>query len=154
MIKKRIYGNILLKLEIGGEKMKKTVLSILAVGSLISGMGTITYAATERAKVSYSAHVKKLTDFETANKKKNSNNSYGINNVTSVGGALSSWIENTSGGNITSKVNYNSKGEYRMNYTNSNATAYQDKYVRLNISTQLTQSGGVSTAGSWTPDKE
>lgn len=74
--------------------------------------------------------------------------------MTSVGGALSSWIENTSGGNITSKVNYNSKGEYRMNYTNSNATAYQDKYVRLNISTQLTQSGGVSTAGSWTPDKE
>ncbi|GLC89233.1 hypothetical protein [Lysinibacillus piscis] len=104
--------------------MKKTIKIMAAtvvVGVMTSAMGAA--AATWE---SYSANVPTFNDYETtAMTKTTTGSAYNQVNYIEKDGKLVSWIEDTSGSNISSKVSYSTTGKKTMDYTA--ASTWKDK---------------------------
>ncbi|TSB45876.1 hypothetical protein [Alkalicoccobacillus porphyridii] len=130
-------------------KLKKVIGSVAVIGLLLSGTGAIAHAATYYA---YSATVPVINDYETASKTKATTGS-AYNSVTAIqkDRKLTSWIENTGGSNLTTKVTYSSTGSKTMDFK-GNASEVKGKSVRLNISTATSELNTATTSGSWTPN--
>ncbi|MET3576480.1 MULTISPECIES: hypothetical protein [Bhargavaea] len=126
---------------------RKVATGLLSLGLFSIGTGI----ATAATYYDYDARVPAIADFETTNKTKQTTGS-AYNNVTYLakGASLVSWVENTSGTNITSKVTYSSTGKKTMDY--KAASTYKGKSVHLNISTPFGENEAVSTKGNWTPN--
>ncbi|WP_199426747.1 hypothetical protein [Thermaerobacillus caldiproteolyticus] len=128
--------------------MKKKFLTSLTICGLVVAAATGVQAARQIG--SYDTNVPVIADFESGSLKKD-NTSSAVNNVEKVDGGLVSWIENSSGGNITTKVSYSTPSRYLLDY--SSASSYVGKSVHLNISTQTNVWNSVSTKGTWSPDE-
>ncbi|MEC1179637.1 hypothetical protein P9B03_14145 [Metasolibacillus meyeri] len=131
------------------KKFKKALTTIAVTGLLLSSLGTLTKAATYE---SYSYVVPIFEDSVTSLIKKETTGS-AYNKVSTIqkDRTLVSWVENTSGTNITSKVTYSSTGTKTMDYKAS-ASEYKGKNVQMSISTSPGTFEKTSTTGEWTPN--
>lgn len=133
-------------------KAKKRTSILLAAALLMTCCvgSLIVKAATY---YNYSGAVYAITDYESANKKKETTGS-AYNNYqssTTKGIKLVSWLENAAGTNCTYKTSYSSYKKVVMDYKDK-ASDHKNKYHHLNVSTQA---GVVDTAvvsGTWTPN--
>ena len=125
-------------------KKRGILATALTIATMISGIGIVS-AATYK---NYDTTVPTFSDYESTSMEKLSTGS-ASNGVGYIGtGTLVSWIENSSGNNITTKRTYSSVGTYTMDY--DNASNYKGSSVHLNISIAPTQFLPVATRGHWT----
>ncbi|MGE7625464.1 hypothetical protein ACQKMD_21440 [Viridibacillus sp. NPDC096237] len=128
-------------------KIKKLCSTIAAVGVVAVGLGTYAQAATYKG---YSTTVPIFNDYESSPLKKATTGS-AYNDVSRIDNdKLVSWVENSSGSNVTSKVSYTSTGTKIMDY--SSASTQKGKDLHLNISTSVGTISSVYTKGEWTPN--
>lgn len=125
----------------------KKIIILTAVAVLL-----IIPSAVFAASSDYSFVVPKTSDKESEELRKNYNES-AENKVNSVDGALGCWVE-IAGVNCTYKVYYDSTGVKQMDYRPSGSTSeYIGDYLKLNVSTALSQLTSVNTSGKWSPDE-
>lgn len=131
-------------------KFKKIFLTLSSSIFLLSSTSIVALAAPTYYK--YGATVPVFSDFETtAKEKKTTGSAYNKVEYVQANRKLMSWIENTSGDNLTNKVTYSKPGKYTMDYK-GNASQYKGKKVRLNISTAPSNLKKTETSGQWTPN--
>jgi len=124
---------------------KIIILSVVAVLLIIP-------SAVFAASSDYSFVVPKTSDKESEELRKSYDES-AENKVNSINGALGSWVE-IAGVNCTYKVYYDTTGIKQMDYRPSGSTSeYIGSYLKLNVSTALSQLTSVTTSGKWSPDE-
>ncbi|MCQ2524194.1 MAG: hypothetical protein MJ123_07620 [Lachnospiraceae bacterium] len=120
---------------------------VVALAIVLLGNIAIHAEAVNKGSYGY-MYITKTGDYLSASLTKINPYDAASNLVDSVdGGTLVSWIENTSGTNITSKVSYSEPAPVYMLYNKSTLGA-----TRLKISTKLTNMKKTGTFGGWSPD--
>lgn len=129
----------------------KRIISTAAIACVTAfGLNTAAQAAGAVWSPDYHETVPIINDYESKPIKKNTTGS-AHNKVKRIdSGKLVSWVENSSGTNLTTKESYTSPGRYYMDY--SNASDSKGRSLHLNISTSSGTMHSVYTVGTWTPN--
>ncbi|MGE7918065.1 hypothetical protein ACQKM9_03830 [Viridibacillus sp. NPDC093762] len=129
-------------------KINKLFASIAAVGILTIGLGSFANGAT--SYYGYGGKVPTVNDLESTNAVKD-NSASAYNFVQYIQrGKLVSWVENTSGSNVSQSGTYSARAVIPMDYL-GNASSLIGKNLHLNISTSTGTVESVDTDGEWTP---
>lgn len=131
------------------KNIKKVISTTAAVCVVAVGLSTSAQAAATWSP-KYSKTVPILNDYETKPiTKDNTGSAY--NDVSRIDNdKLVSWVENSSGTNLTTKNTYSTTGRKVMDY--SSASTAKGKQLHLNISTSTGTINSVYTEGKWTPN--
>lgn len=128
--------------------IKKIIILTAVVALLI--VPSVAFANSNSS--SYNFTVPKTSDKEDGPLIKE-DDQHAENKVSSVDGALGCWLEDYEV-NCTYKVYYDSTGVKQMDFRPSGSTSkYIGHYLKLNVSTALSQFSKVNTSGKWSPDE-
>lgn len=133
-------------------KFKKWITGLTLCGLIVSG--SVVAAEEVQPQADYSSYngvVKKYGDLYGNSYLTKLNTTDAANTVLSKeSGSLESWMENSSGDNLTEKAGYSSTGRKLMSW--KDPSGQKGKNSIICISTSLTQFESVSTDGRYRPD--